>query len=128
MGVDVFLEIASLRHQIEDFLPGLRGQGEVEIEAVGLIGIGGHAAARLVAGRAIGLNANRVMLRQGGGEIEGEGERCRGLSFGLRLGKQRRKDEQAENLKWTRHESLFADAASGHRVALWRSCVAAVWR
>ncbi len=34
MGVDVLLKITSLRGQVENFLPRLRGYGEVEIETV----------------------------------------------------------------------------------------------
>jgi hypothetical protein len=51
------------------------------------------------------------MFRLGGGEIDGEGENGRGLSFGLRTGEDRRKedrgkDEQADNLKWASHGPL----------------------
>ena len=84
MGVEVLLKKTCLRRQIEDFLARLRSCGEVEIEAVGFVGIGREAAAGLIAGRAVGLNPNRVVLGLGGWEIEGEGDY--GWGFGLRIG------------------------------------------
>src|SRR6202795_4690236 len=61
------------------------------------------------------------MLRLRGGEINGESYDGRGLSFGLRAGEDRRKEDrrkgkQAENLKWAKHGQLQLLGRAGKSV------------